>query len=343
MTQLARVAVWLAPVVIAPVLCPLGGQFALAQDSKPRAVLKWHFAGTVTSLSFTGDSKTLMAASLDGDVRLWDVVTNKERLKLGDGTRRPVAAISADGRLLAWGGDNPNRKDDAVVILRDLGTGKQRVLKDKEVRGVAISADGKTLAWGTRAGVKLWDLTADKERPLLKHLGAARLAFSPDGKALASVSPYSPEVKVWDVATGEERAALVGHTDQVWSVAFTTDGKTLATGGDDQTVKLWDLTTGKERATLKGHPGVVRSVAVTADGKLLASGGYQLVSKDPPKYSGVVKLWDPATGKERATLKLPEAVNAVAISADGKTLAVAEVEGIKLWDVADVLAQKADK
>ena len=73
-----------------------------------------------------------------------------------------------------------------------------------------------------------------------------------------------------------------GHTRKVYSVAFSPDGKTLASGCDDHTIKLWDVATGKNIATLSGHTNGVRSVAYSPDGKTLASG-----SSDK-----TIKLWD---------------------------------------------------
>src|SRR4051812_30915869 len=87
------------------------------------------------------------------------------------------------------------------------------------------------------------------------------------------------------------RDTLDGHTNVVYSVAFSPDGKTLASGSQDQTIKLWDVATGKEKATLKGHTSWVGSVAFGPGGKLLASAG----------ATGEVKLWDVAKGKEHAT------------------------------------------
>src|SRR5947207_1864656 len=85
----------------------------------------------------------------------------------------------------------------------------------------------------------------------------------------------------------EMKATLKGHTDRVRSVAFSGDGKLLASGSVDQTVKLWDVATGKEKATLEGHLQAVRSVAFSKDDKLLASGS----------WDNSIRLWEVASGQ----------------------------------------------
>jgi WD40 repeat protein len=132
----------------------------------------------------------------------------------------------------------------------------------------------------------------------------------------------------------KERATLKGHAQTVMSIAFTADGKTLASGSADQTVRLWDVASAKEKAILR-HTDIVRCVAFTPDGKTIASGG----------DNKTVALWDCETGKERLTLKGHTwGVASVAFTSDGKTMASGTavfdqnaekfVSGeIKLWDV----------
>ena len=115
------------------------------------------------------------------------------------------------------------------------------------------------------------------------------MAFSPDGKTVLTGS-YDKTVRVWDAETGQEKAALKGHTEIIWSVAFSPDGKTRPhrERGQDR-VKVWDAETGKEKAALKGHTREVRSVAFSPDGKRVLTG-----SEDR-----TVKVWDAETGQEK--------------------------------------------
>jgi WD40 repeat protein len=131
-------------------------------------------------------------------------------------------------------------------------------------------------------------------------------------------------------AAEEPLATLAGHKAAVQSMAYSPNGKTLASGSADKTIKLWDVSTGKEITNLQAHADGINSLVYSPDGKTLVSG-----SADK-----TIKLWDAATGKELATLQGHKiAVTTLEISPDGKTLASVGVNlpesyrsEIKLWD-----------
>jgi WD40 repeat protein len=159
----------------------------------------------------------------------------------------------------------------------------------------------------------------------------ACMAFSPDGRILAvgggddMGKTAFGEVKLWDVCTRQLRSSLGGHTHLIHALAFSPDGHTLATAGNDGTARLWDLRWRRERAILKGDAGVIHGVAFTPDGKALATG----TGKSPPS----VKLWEVATGNERA--RLPAGAGApLAFVGQGKRLVTISASTIHVGDVA---------
>ncbi len=290
--------------------------------------------------------------------------------KLIAATVLAVTAVGLAGGLIYWAhaGQPPQEEKQPAPNPAALGKGQPLPAQGKKpgviVRApgsytldVALSADGKTLA---RAGadetVDLWDVASGKKLHTLRGHTAPllRVAFSPDGKTLASITgTWLPddvrgEVKLWDVATGKERVSVKGHPGRGVALAFSPDGKTLATSSG--TVKLWDVATGREKLELKLDKRIPWSLAFSPDGKTLATGtGGGIMDITP---SSVI-LWDVATGKKKATLPgHGNSITWVGFAPDGKTLASASGPGgkdeqgkpvelgkplagqIKLWDVA---------
>jgi hypothetical protein len=169
-----------------------------------------------------------------------------------------------------------------------------------------------------------------KALPLLGHTYVTSVAFSPDGRRIASASGdhlnrnQPGELKVWDARTGKELLGLRGHTGEVLSVCFSADGRRLASGGEDQTVRVWDALTGQELLALKAHTASVRSVCFSPDGTRVASAG-----------GGGVKVWDAQSGQETLTLRSRTGgILSVCLSPDGRRIASGGSDNtVRVWDV----------
>ncbi len=149
--------------------------------------------------------------------------------------------------------------------------------------------------------------------------------FGGDGRWVASGSADNT-IRLWDVDSGRELRALVGHKNWIKSLALSRSGDVLASGSNDHTAKLWNVSSGRELFTLSGHGNSVEVLAFSPDDRWLVSG-----SNDT-----TIKIWDTATGREVQTLKgHGAAITALAFTPDGKTLASGSADNtIKLWNTA---------
>jgi WD40 repeat protein len=241
-------------------------------------------AGKVFSVAFSPDGSRLATAHEDGTAKVWDAATGKEILTLRGPTGRALCvAFSSDGSRLATAYEGGTAK------VWDAATGKKVLTLRRHaglVTSVAFSPDGSRLATASHDGtVKVWDAATGRATRILRGRDEDRLqcvTFSPDGRRVAAGCLNEWTARVWDPATGQGVLTLKGHTFQVAAVAFSPDGKRLATAAFDGTAKVWDAATGQETLTLKGHTVGLNSVVFSADGSRLATAD----------SGGTVRIWD---------------------------------------------------
>jgi serine/threonine protein kinase/WD40 repeat protein len=197
------------------------------------------------------------------------------------------------------------------------------------VISVDVHPDGRLLATGGRR-IELWSLVANR---LIASFPSprqgARVEFSEDGKYLLAVGPREV-FAAWPVRDTPEKISLEGHQDGVPGVAFSPDGRLLATVSKDRVVRLWDAATGKLlRRCLALHPGPIEAAAFSPDGRWLATGD----------LAGVVILWDPRSGAEVTRVGSPAlppgSIWRLQFSATGFRLAAAGQRGVAVWSVTE--------
>jgi WD40 repeat protein len=294
----------------------MGGHFAAVCDPATGRVLAPGYLGERPgiqgfgreSVTFSADGRRLVS-SQNGRVRCWDLETGKEVFTVRGGG--VSGCFSPDGRRFAGYMQSPDLR------ACDASTG-QEVLTLKDTGGahsVAFSGDGSRLAsmvGRAKVGfgpevipqeVKVWDLASgqaiqslrapDFSRPAGSSGGLLQyrypygpsVALSPDGRWVAASGDY---VQVWDAVTGQGQQVLRGHDGPVYALAFSTDGRRLASGGGDGTVRLWDVATGSEVLSFHGPAQPVICLGFSLDGRHLVS-----LSRQPVQnVTATVRVWD---------------------------------------------------
>ncbi|MDE3000875.1 MAG: hypothetical protein OXU79_17505 [Gemmatimonadota bacterium] len=273
---------------------PNGGIFASGSDDRKItlwdvathekvATLEGHASG-VTSLAFLRDG-TLVSGAFE-EIKVWDLATGTPIAEyFRNACIINTIVVSPDGATVASGGKYE-------LVLWDVATGAQSAISVNAPL-LSYSPDGSVLATKSADGfIQLWD-AATLENPTTVYQGfhgvggnLGFLAFSPDGKTIASGTEKGPRIDsvilLYDVATGE-RIATMEKSDggQLFSGAFSPDGRILAAGSQGPVV-LWNMETLEEIATLYGHTLGVGSVSYSPDGRMLGSAS----------HDGTMLLWD---------------------------------------------------
>lgn len=281
-------------------------------------------AGTVNSLAFSPDGKTLVSGGSDSAIKLWNLDNQTLMWMYSAGNYVIAAAFSPDGQLVAYG----IAGGELGILNAASGqiTARQMAHTDN-IASVAFSPDGTRLASGSVGGtpdnpdaaIALWVPDTLVRITFFIDTPPLSMNFSPDGRWLAFGSTdYS--VKMRDIETNQ-RLTFGSHDNIVTSVMFSPDGKLLASGSADGRVKVWSVESRQLLATLGGQTTQVYGVAFSPDGKRLAAGGADADGK------GLIEIWNVEAAlqnqpQQPVTLAgHSQLIRTIAFSPDGKRLA----------------------
>ena len=304
-----------------------------------------------TWLTFSPDSRQLASGgSQDGQVRLWDVAAGRQIVQLpGHNTQVSMVDFSPDGKWLASAGFVLSDTDrDGEIKIWDIKTHQElfTLAADNGLTDIKFSRDGKYLAsaeyakkridLGPMSEVKIWDLKTHK---IVKHIPnvcglMSRLKFSPDGKTLAIgeyngpvIHAASHRVQFVDTKNWQFQGALVGHTNRIFGLDYTPDGKTLVTSSSDGTLRVWDVKTRTLQKLVPTNTGNTGQLSLSKDGAR-----FSFASKAPEviRLGALKHNAEYLTGKMKS--KSLEYIGAIRFSSDGKNLAVSRRRKAIYWD-----------
>ena len=317
----------------------IGQESSLAQrmpGARPELLLQTGHSGEVMSVAFSPDGHLLASGGWEGAVILWDVPTGQKLHELVSSDFGPVSALafSPDGRFLASGSITKK------VTFWEVATGHEVrtfTVKGREIGTLLFSLDGGQLLSASTDAATIAEVPTGRElrtfsTDVIGYSSSLRAStLSSNGRWLAdgrSTNERKGLTELWDIATGQRLRTLLGNDKSVERLAFSPDGRLLASISEDQTVGIWEAATGRKMTTLSspGSSNVIQALAFSPNGRWLASTGEH----------NMVNIWDVTTGRPISALSgHTNGVNDVVFSPQGNLLASASSDRtIRIWEAA---------
>ncbi len=241
-------------------------------------------SGQAQAMAFSPDGRFLAVGRVEPDVLLFDLRKNNKQRSLGI----PIRDIrhlrfSPDGQTLAVSSGHAPE-----ILLWDIKAGQPRMIlrgHSAPVNSMVFAPDGQMLAsstGGRDSDLLVWDLATGRPRHRLIATRVFALAYSPDGRLLATANGREKTVRIWDARTGRPLRPIAGHVLPVRSIAFSPDGRLMTTAAGDGTASLWCVATGRELRRLDAGADMLRHITFSPDGRSLMATG----------NDDDIRLWD---------------------------------------------------
>jgi WD40 repeat protein/serine/threonine protein kinase len=309
------------------------------------------------SVDMLPDASELVVGYADGSVVLWSPADNRSRTLVRHGDVVNVVRFLAGGRSVASAS-----YDESVWVTPVDETAPRVRIPARSLMAMECDASRSRLVVSTASEIKVWDAESGRELQTLVSSGSrSAVAFSPDGSQVVGAGADG-RVLVWDVATGARQGEIPSDGQGIWTAAISPDGRLLAFAGESGVVQVWDRAAQALVAKIQ-NGGDVMAVIFSPDGSLIAAGNGEQRSvslwsaedavrlgshtpDDPApvvaadlsadggrlvvaKASGVVELWDAASGQFREVLShQPEKVSVARMSPEGSQVAVGGEDGL---------------
>ena len=274
---------------------------------------------SIYSLVFSSDGSTLVSASSDGTIRLWNAETESHRLTIEGHFNFYSVALSPDGKTLAT-----SSPDGIFLYNTRNGQFNTAFSEGRRSLDLAYSPDGETLAtetWDDGPEIRLLNVHTGEVKKTLRWEGrsAISLVFSPENTHTLAAGSLEGRIRLWDTQTGTLQRTLLTQTRNITSMVFSPDSRILASASWEGKILLWNTQTGTLQRTLPPQTQGLRSITLSPDGNTLASANWD-----------GIRLWNTENGQLKQTLDSDGEY--IAFSPVGKILAVSRWQKIDLWN-----------